>query len=266
LLAEPLPGIELVSGHPEELNRKMAEGSLSISPISAAAYAGMQEDVLLLPDFCLASIGYVRSVVLLSKVPIEALNGKTVGLSTASQTSVVMLKTLLQTVYGVEPTYIPSAPYPKLEGMDAALVIGNEALYPAREAVSYTYDLGDLWFRKTGHPIVFAVFAVRRDALQPYGNEIRSVIDAYCHSLGKLETEKERMIARARERYPDIAYDIYMYYTLLRYEFSGSLKKAMRFFLDRAAAAGFLPQTNIIRFLPDEFSLANIRNEKTCRS
>lgn len=261
-----MPGIELVSGHPEALNREMAEGTLSISPISTAAYAGIQEDVLLLPDFCLASIGYVRSVVLLSKVPIEALNGKTVGLSTASQTSAVMLKTLLKTVYCVEPTYIPSAPYPKLEGMDAALVIGNEALYPALEAVSYTYDLGDLWFRKTGHPIVFAVFAVRRDALQPYGNEIRSVIDAYCHSLDKLGTEKERMIARARERYPEIAYDIYTYYTLLRYEFSGSLKKAMRFFLDRAADAGFLPQTDIIRFLPDEFSLANIRNEKMCRS
>lgn len=256
-------GIDIVAGHPGTLNRMMAKGDLAMSPISTAAFADIHDEVLLLPDFCLASIGYVRSVMLLSKLPIEALDGKTIGLSSASETSVALLKTLLAAFYGIAPNYVTSAPYPRLDDLDAALVIGNEALYPEKQAVPYTYDLGDLWLRKTGYPVVFAVFAVRKDALEPFAAEIRSIIAAYSESQDKMQTEKERMIAKARERYPDIAYDIYTYYTLLRYEFSGLLKKAMRFFLDKAAEGGFVRPTATIRFLPDEFSLANIREDGT---
>ncbi len=162
LFERPVAGVEIVPGYPSELNELMRRGELDMSPISTAAYADVQSEVVILPDYCLASVGYVRSVILISKHPIENLGSKRVGLTNASQTSTALLKALLTKFYGVTPIYEPCAPKPDLDDLDAALIIGNEALLPEKTATPYVYDLGDLWLRKTGFPVVFAVFAVRK--------------------------------------------------------------------------------------------------------
>ena len=96
---QPLDGIEVVPAYPGGLNEMMRKGELDLSPISSAAFADVQNEVLVLPYFCLSSIGYVRSVVLNSKLPIEELDGKRIGLTSASQTSVILLKVLLEKYY-----------------------------------------------------------------------------------------------------------------------------------------------------------------------
>ena len=173
---EAVPGSQIVPGYPSELNKMLTNGELDMSPISAAAYADVEEEVLLLPDFCIGSIGYVRSVILISRFPIEELNHKRVGLTTASQTSVALLKSLLKNYYNVNPEYVPKNPSPSLKGLGAALVIGNEAMVNSNEAIPYTYGLGDLWLRKTGFPVVFAVFAVRKSAMKECPSKIKNII------------------------------------------------------------------------------------------
>jgi len=93
---QPLPGVEIIPAYPSTLNAMMSTGELDMSPISAAAYADLEDEAVLLPDFCLSSLGYVHSVILASLAPIEDLGGKRIGLSSASKTSVVLLKILLQ--------------------------------------------------------------------------------------------------------------------------------------------------------------------------
>jgi chorismate dehydratase len=105
---EPLDNT-VVPRYPGELNILMKEGSLDMSPISAGAYPEMQDSVVLLPDFCLSSIGYVRSVVLQSKLPIEDLDMKKIGLTSASKTSMVLLKILLEKYYH-KPDYVNLRP------------------------------------------------------------------------------------------------------------------------------------------------------------
>ncbi len=258
MFEEPIEGVNIVPGYPSQLNEAMRRRSLDMSPISAAAYADVQDDVIILPDFCLASVGYVKSVVLISKHPIENLQGKRIGLTTASQTSNALLKTLLTKYYEVEPEYVESPPSPSLKDLDGAVVIGNEAMLQDSEAIPYTYDLGDLWLRKTGYPVVFAVFAVRKSSLEAYPDQIKAVINSYHDSHNCLTSEKERLIRQARERYPEIAYDIYKYYDLLKYEFTGQLKKALGFYLKTAGELGYVKQTEAIQFIPDDFSLSNI--------
>ena len=63
---EPLEGVKVVPGLPTQLNRMMMDKALDLSPISAATYADIQDDVFLLPQFCLSSVGYVGSVLLCS--------------------------------------------------------------------------------------------------------------------------------------------------------------------------------------------------------
>jgi chorismate dehydratase len=245
---EPLPGIEVVPAYPSALNDMMRRGALDMSPISSAAYADMQGDILVLPDFCLSSVGYVRSVVLWSRVPIEELDGRRLGLTSASQTSVVLLKTLLRKYYGIEPVYLPTTPSPSLEDIDAALVIGNEAMENSGEPTPYVYDLGDLWLRKTGHPVVFAVFAVQARAAARATGEIGRVIDSYNKSLLCLHTERETLIARAREKYPRVAYDIDTYYSLLRFEFTPDLHGALEFYFREAGSLGLLENVPAVSY------------------
>ncbi len=248
---EPLPDVEIIPGYPGELNKWMIDRELDISPISAAAYADMQADALLLPDFCLSSIGYVRSVVLNSRVPIESLHRRKVGLSNASQTSVVLLKILLRKYYDVDPEYLLTGPKPSLisENLDAALVIGNETMTRNIEPVPYTYDLGDLWLRKTRFPVVFAVFATDKTALERYPIQIGAVVKSYRQSLCCLETERDSLIQKASERYPDIQYDISTYYRLLQYNFTEELKDALRFYFDLAAELGLLNKVERLNFV-----------------
>ncbi len=245
---EPLPGIEVHPAYPSELNALMNRGELEMSPISAAAYADMQDRTLILPDFCLSSIGYVKSVILISRLPIEDLDGRSVGLSSASQTSVVLLKLLLKNHYGITPRYVPVSPAPGLREIDAALVIGNEAMIPQREPVPYVYDLGDLWLRKTGFPVVFAVFALQESRASEFAPQLRSVISSFKRSLRYLEEDRETLIRKAEEKYPYILFDLDEYYRLLKFEFSDDLKRALEYYFQQAGEAGLLAPVGEIRY------------------
>ena len=245
----PLNGIRIFSDYPSELNRMLTHGELDMSPVSAATCANITDNVLVLPEFCLSSIGYVGSVILISKVPIEDLSGKKVGLTSASHTSVVLLKILLHYYYKLEPVYVTTEPRASLKDIDAALVIGNDAMVRTPEPASYTYDLGDLWFRKTGFPVVFAVFAVRRDVSVKYEAEIKTVISSYHKSLKCLKEEKDTVIAKAKERYPDIVYDIDDYYDLLEFKFTDDLKKALMFYYSIAGELGLIKQVERLKYL-----------------
>ncbi len=248
---EPIPGVQIFRGYPSDLNRMMTKGELHMSPISAAAYADLEGDVILLPDFCLSSIGYVHSVILISKVPLEDLNQKRVGLSSASQTSVVLLKMLLSHFYHVEPVYLPTDPKPSLNGtgLDAALVIGNEALAQSTEPVPYTYDLGDLWLRKTGNPVVFAVFAVQTSIVNKFADEIESIVRSYHRSIGCLKEKRAQLLIKAKERYPKIQYNMDAYFNTLQYSFTSEMKKALTFYLSLAGELDLIKKVETVQFL-----------------
>ncbi len=82
---------------PSACARSLAEGTADIGIIPAAAYAeipGLQ----ILPEVAIASRRAVRSILLVSKVPIEKV--RTVALDTSSLTSVALTKVLVREVDG----------------------------------------------------------------------------------------------------------------------------------------------------------------------
>jgi chorismate dehydratase len=111
----------------------------------------------------IASKGRVKSVLLLSKAPIEKI--RTVALDNSSRTSVVLLEILLRKFYGRAVDSVTHAPNPDamLECADAALLIGDPALaYDGQ--VAEVYDLAAEWKKFTGLPFVFALWVARSDA------------------------------------------------------------------------------------------------------
>ncbi len=149
---------------PSTCARSLAEGTADIGIIPAAAYAeipGLQ----ILPDVAIASRRAVRSILLVSRVPIDQV--RSVALDTSSMTSVALTKILFEKWMGGGRTYASMAPDVDLmlASHDAGLLIGDPALKIDRGRY-HTLDLAEEWIRHTGKPFVFAFWAVRRDSLR----------------------------------------------------------------------------------------------------
>ncbi|HEY3973326.1 MAG TPA: menaquinone biosynthesis protein [Candidatus Sulfotelmatobacter sp.] len=148
---------------PSACARALAEGTADIGIIPAAAYAeipGLQ----ILPDVAIASRRAVRSILLVSKVPVETI--RTIALDTSSMTSVALTKVLFEKWLGGGRIFTPMPPDidKMLVEHDAGLLIGDPALKVDR-ARFHTLDLAEEWIRHTGKPFVFAFWAVRSAAL-----------------------------------------------------------------------------------------------------
>ena len=149
---------------PSNCARALAEGSADIGIIPAAAYAQIP-GLLVLPEVAIASRRAVRSILLVSKVPIERV--RSVALDTSSMTSVALAKILFERWLGGGRNFTPMAPNidQMLAEHDAGLVIGDPALKIDRSRYQ-TLDLAEEWIRHTGKPFVFAFWAVREAALR----------------------------------------------------------------------------------------------------
>jgi chorismate dehydratase len=178
----PLNGT-IVTGVPSALNRRMADGSLDISVVSAVEYARDARRYLLLPDLAISCDGPVRSVMLFSKRPASELDARRVIVSKSSMTSVALLELLFENVWHARPEFVAGdAEMSDIVGFDrdvhdARLVIGDAALVLRGEArlhagaqvtalpsYPYAYDLGETWKAWTGLPFVFAVWVAQRTA------------------------------------------------------------------------------------------------------
>ena len=148
---------------PSRCAAQLGEASADIGIIPAAAYITIP-GLLILPGVAIASRRSVRSILLVSKVPLEKV--KTVALDNCSLTSAALTKVLFAKWWGGGRTFTPMEPDldRMLDQHDAGLVIGDPALKIDRSHYS-TYDLAEEWIRLTGKPFVFAFWAVRRAAL-----------------------------------------------------------------------------------------------------
>ncbi|HKN17078.1 MAG TPA: menaquinone biosynthesis protein [Candidatus Sulfotelmatobacter sp.] len=148
---------------PSVCARALEAGTADIGIIPAAAYTQIP-GLLVMPGVAIASRRPVRSILLVSKVPVEKI--RTVALDTSSMTSVALTKVLFEKWLGSGRTFTSMPPDIKkmLAAHDAGLVIGDPALQIDRSRY-LTLDLAEEWIRYTGKPFVFAFWAIRSAAL-----------------------------------------------------------------------------------------------------
>ncbi|RUA16780.1 MAG: hypothetical protein DSY55_03435 [Clostridia bacterium] len=162
-------------GVPTDLNRALQDGEIDVAPISAIAAARLADQVAILPDLSIATLGAVKTVLLFSWMadPRE-LNDCRIALSDQSATSVELVRLLARNFWKIAPRYAITSQ--DLEQMmrrsSAGLLIGDDALVESAHRRSvpgrgqpYAFDLGDEWLKWTGLPFVFALWAARREAL-----------------------------------------------------------------------------------------------------
>lgn len=248
--------IELIKGLPTELNNLLISGDLDISPISSIEYARHHKSLVLFPDFTVSSDGEAKSILLLSRSPIEELSGKKVALTSASATSQVLLKIVLSRGYRVEPEYFICPP--DLNRMfadaDAALLIGDIALthYVAAKDF-YLYDLGMEWKKLTGKKMVYAVWAVNRSFAEQQNKLSGYVFEIFKKSMAYSQ-EHLTEIAEYASRWEPFSSSFLMdYFKALRFDFGQDYQEGLVFFYQLAAEINALktvPELEFINFRP----------------
>jgi len=234
---------------PSSCARALAAGNADIGIIPAAAYteiAGLQ----ILPNVAIASRRDVRSILLVSRGPIEKV--RTVALDTSSLTSVALTKVLFEKWLGRGRTFFSMAPDVEkmLAEHDAALVIGDPALKVDRSRY-VTLDLAQEWIRYTGKPFVFAFWAVRGAALgeaDPSLDLAAIFRDSRDHGL-----ESSSLNQIAREWSPRLSLseaDIRAYLTSnIHYQLDTGCLEGLQLFYRYAAEIGALPAAPELRFV-----------------
>lgn len=170
----------LTMGVPAVINAKIKSGLLDVSLISSIEYARQNKNLLLIPKICVRADCEVTSIILVSKKPIEKLDGEKVAITAKSATAHCLLKIILAESYNVKPDYVVenlSVENPVPADSTAALFIGDEALYLHfhRQKNFLYYDLGVEWHKLTGLQMVYAVWAAQKKFAQDYPDAFKEV-------------------------------------------------------------------------------------------
>jgi chorismate dehydratase len=186
----------------------------------------------IVPDLAIASRGPVTSVMLYTTRPMKDV--RSIAMDTSSRTSVALVRVLCAKVFRIDPAFESLGP--DLDSMlardDAALMIGDNALFEHREAV----DLGDEWTRFTGLPFVYAFWAGKPDALTPahvkelQATRDRGVAEAEAVAREYLKDAPERQAIGARYLRDNI-----------KYHFGDDERKGLELFYRYASEIGVTP-------------------------
>ncbi|MGW7517291.1 menaquinone biosynthetic enzyme MqnA/MqnD family protein [Streptomyces sp. NPDC054796] len=244
--------LELTRDTPEKLSEQLVNGDLDIGPITLLEFLKNADDLVALPDIAVGCDGPVMSCEIVSRVPLEELDGARVALGSTSRTSVRLAQLLLAERFGVAPDYYTCAP--DLDRMmaeaDAAVVIGDVGLRAylrnLPEDSLHVYDLGELWKEWTGLPFVFAVWAARKDYLAREPETVHEVHKAFLSSRD-LSLQEIGKVAEHAARYEVFEPPVLeRYFTTLDFRFSERQLEGVTEFARRVGdSSGFAPDVKV---------------------
>jgi chorismate dehydratase len=247
---------EFIDGVPSKLNEMLRAGAIDLSPSSSVEYLGNRSLYNIMDGLSVSSRGPVGSVFLFSRSPLDKLSGKLIILTEHSATSVALLKVILKRFYNVAECEFELSDAPENEGKNTFLMIGDDAiLYHSKMSKLYTYvtemdasdaeavqclgptmmmyDLGEIWFDKTGLPFVFALWTARKELYDPADprHEIFKKFTADLNAAKKIALGNLPEIARHSPLIPLLSEDeVIAYWKNLDYDLTEDHKKGLQIF------------------------------------
>jgi len=249
-------------------------GQVDVAIIPAVEYQRI-ENLVVLPEMAIAARDEVRSILVLSKKPIE--HARRIALDTNSRSSVALTRLLCRGLWRISPEFVDAPPDPQamLATADAALVIGDPALrvrlkldalesklpsgpksrsicgggaddplpVPGVEAL-YVYDVAQQWRQMTGKPCVLAVWAGRREAMTP--EVIADFLASRQYGVAHIGEIAENAALKL-----DLPPNQLERYLRENIDFSLDAENlaGLRLYFDLCAEAGLIPQARPIEFL-----------------
>ncbi|HXZ20386.1 MAG TPA: menaquinone biosynthesis protein [Candidatus Acidoferrales bacterium] len=254
----PLAGkYDLTFTLPSQCAEQLARGEADVAILPAIECQRIP-NLVVLPGMAIASKHAVRSLLVISRVPIEEV--QRLALDTSSRATAALVRLLAAGWWGRRGARITfsSAP-PDLETMltecDAALIIGDPALRLAerhdagqplwaRKARLHVYDVISEWRAWTGLPAVLALWAARRDVLRSgesrdFGTELVADFQA-SKEYGLAHVPEIAANAAATLGLPQAHLETYLLENI-DYSLDDENRMGLELYFQKAADAGIVP-------------------------
>ncbi|MEI6174147.1 MAG: menaquinone biosynthesis protein [Bacteroidota bacterium] len=139
---------------------KLENGTVDIALVPVGALPGIGQ-FHHISDHCIGAVGEVKTVLLLSKVPLEKISQ--VYLDYDSRTSVELVKVLAKRSWKIDPQWknLKSGEALSMDNLESLVAIGDKT-FGIRPNFPYVYDLAEAWIDYTGLPFVFAAWVSRK--------------------------------------------------------------------------------------------------------
>ncbi|WP_319583791.1 menaquinone biosynthesis protein [uncultured Pseudodesulfovibrio sp.] len=247
---------EVTSGPPAELNKLMDAGKLDVSACSSVEYARHPEKYYLIPDIAIGSRGPVQSVLLLSRRPVEELDGRTILVSAQTHTSAALLRVLQAKLWNIKTVFTTGSATDVLgtgERPQAILCIGDEALN-LRYHPDYPYriDLGEAWRELTGLPFIFGVWIVQRESWQRDRERVEQAAQLLLAGKNWGNENIGDICVMAAEESCLNDEEMCSYFDGLVYDLGPEEQKGMRAFYESLVETGIIDKTPELVFIPED--------------
>jgi chorismate dehydratase len=233
------PQWQLIEAPPATLNKMLAAGDLDLGFVSSHEYCVRPELYRILADLSISANGSVGSVFLFSRIDPGELDGCPVLLSGQSQTSVFLVKIILEEFYGVKPQYsVGDVESEARSQAQALLAIGDQALrLVGNPQFPYQLDLGAVWRQHTGLPFVFSVCSVREDFCLRAPETLVLIQNEFADCVREGRENLEAICQQVAPRIPMHPDECYVYLRAIEYDLKGekqlALERFARYLIDR---------------------------------
>jgi chorismate dehydratase len=207
---------------PSVCAEKLKKGSVDIALVPSGALPEIG-DFHYISDFCIGAVCEVRTVLLLSQVPLQQIS--MVHLDFDSRTSVELVKVLAKHYWKIDPQWKNLKPgeSASVNTFESMVAIGDKT-FTLRHGFPYVYDLAEAWINYTGLPFVFAVWVSRKKLPSDIKLQFTSAL-AYGIS------HRRECIGYFRDKLPGCDDCLYYLEHNISYEFENAKREGLKAFL-----------------------------------
>jgi len=153
----------------------------------------------ILDQYGIACEGEVRTVKLLSRVPLDQI--ETIVLDNHSTSSSQLLKVLCKHHWKLSPNYTTQE-IENVDAIESALMIGDK-VFEFESGFDFAYDLGEAWQNFTGLPFVFAIWVAKPEVPKSVTDKLYAQFD---QGINKIDLT----IKKFQNKFPNIDLESYL--------------------------------------------------------
>lgn len=169
-----LSQVDLQRDIPSECARKLIHNEVDLGLVPIAVIPQIN-NAQIVSDYCIGAIGKVKSVLLLSDVPLEEI--ETVYLDYHSRTSVRLCQLLSKEFWKISPNFVKAEPgfETQITAKTAGVIIGDRT-FNLPKKFNYVYDLSEEWMKWQKLPFVFAAWVSNKPLDKPFLQKFNQVL------------------------------------------------------------------------------------------
>jgi 1,4-dihydroxy-6-naphthoate synthase len=242
----------------QTLNERALRGELHISAISIHAFAYVSDRYALLPCGASMGDGYGPMVVAMDDVSFDSddavrsfLRNRKIAIPGRMTSAYLALQLYLGEFEHVVVPFDQIFETVRSGGADAGLIIHEGQLTYAQAGFTKIVDLGEWWKRAAGLPLPLGGNVLRKDIPLPVQRDLLAIMrESIDYGLAHRDEAVRHSMPYARDMDTQLAGKfIGMYVNDYTRDYGESGRQAVREFLKRANAAGYIEKTPAIEFV-----------------